>query len=288
MPPLHPYCYCSTAPVEPDEAILSKESIDDDFEKQWQKALNGDKEARAHFEKLYENTKTPDWKQFKLEDAKETKTDFMGRPERFAVGGGFDDIKAYQYKDNSRYWIQSYNTNTQKVVEFLDKNLERYEKQFGKLDDIVIATEKKFPGGIAAYQQKNNLMFLCDSLGDDEAVAKFLADGRFPAKNQDDILTHEFAHKKHWDAVKQFYNVQPSRYNSLEDAKNEFDTPIRKFIATQITSDPLYVKKTVSGNAQNAYDDGSINEFIADAVVLMKNQMLMEDAIKLLKEVLGL
>ena len=69
MPPLHPYCYCSTAPVEPDEAILSKESIDDDFEKQWQKALNGDKEARAHFERLYENTKTPDWKQFKLDDA---------------------------------------------------------------------------------------------------------------------------------------------------------------------------------------------------------------------------
>lgn len=69
MPPLHPYCYCSTAPVEPEENILSKESIDADFEKQWQAALNGDAGARAHFEKLYQNTSTPDWKQFKLADA---------------------------------------------------------------------------------------------------------------------------------------------------------------------------------------------------------------------------
>ena len=69
MPPLHPYCYCSTAPVEPEENILSKDAIDAEFEKQWQKALDGDSDARAHFEKLYQNTSTPDWKQFKLEDA---------------------------------------------------------------------------------------------------------------------------------------------------------------------------------------------------------------------------
>lgn len=69
MPPLHPYCYCSTAPVEPEENILSKDAIDADFEKQWQAALNGDADARAHFERLYQNTATPDWKQFKLEDA---------------------------------------------------------------------------------------------------------------------------------------------------------------------------------------------------------------------------
>lgn len=69
MPPLHPYCYCSTAPVEPEENILSKDAIDAEFEKQWQKALDGDSDARSHFEKLYQNTSTPDWKQFKLEDA---------------------------------------------------------------------------------------------------------------------------------------------------------------------------------------------------------------------------
>ena len=69
IPPLHPYCYCSTAPVEPEENILSKDAIDADFEKQWQAALNGDAGARAHFEKLYQNTSTPDWKQFKLADA---------------------------------------------------------------------------------------------------------------------------------------------------------------------------------------------------------------------------
>lgn len=71
MPPLHPYCYCSTAPVEPEENILSKDAIDADFEKLWQAALDGDADARSHFEKLYQNTSTPDWKQFKLDDAAE-------------------------------------------------------------------------------------------------------------------------------------------------------------------------------------------------------------------------
>lgn len=70
MPPLHPHCYCSTAPVERDEDILSKDAIDANFEKEWQKALDGDPEARAHFENLYQKTLKPDWKQLKLDDGK--------------------------------------------------------------------------------------------------------------------------------------------------------------------------------------------------------------------------
>ena len=71
MPPLHPYCYCATAPVEPDENIPTKAQIDAEFEAKWQKALDGDKNSRKYFEDLYGSTQTANWKQFKLEDAAE-------------------------------------------------------------------------------------------------------------------------------------------------------------------------------------------------------------------------
>ena len=62
MPPLHPHCYCSTAPVEREEDILSKDQIDAEFERNWASAQGGDSDQRAYFEKLYQGQAKVKWK----------------------------------------------------------------------------------------------------------------------------------------------------------------------------------------------------------------------------------
>lgn len=62
LPPLHPHCYCSTAPVERDQDILSKEQIDAEFEKNWENAQSGDKSLQTYFENLYQGQSKLGWK----------------------------------------------------------------------------------------------------------------------------------------------------------------------------------------------------------------------------------
>lgn len=176
LPPLHPHCYCSTAPVERDEDILSKDAIDANFEKEWQKALDGDPEARAHFENLYQKTLKPDWKQLKLDDGKAVNKHTKDEPlvsRKSPKGKSVEYIRA-KTKEEATEISKKYADRVDlknlsvdminQINETLEKNFSDKIPKLGSVEVVSGKTKfgkKVFPGGgLAAYDPYYNRMFV--------------------------------------------------------------------------------------------------------------------------------
>ena len=98
-----------------------------------------------------------------------------------------------------------------------------------------------------------------------------------------DIITHELAHKMHWDNAKRLYNKKKKIYNNIEEAKNDLDSELIKYINNQKSFDYNYLLK-ISENAHINFSlFNNINELVAEVTVLNDK---IEDK-ELLKKVKG-
>ena len=92
-----------------------------------------------------------------------------------------------------------------------------------------------------------------------------LSGGYFVAENAEDILRHEMHHKDHWDRIEE---MALTTGRSRDMVKQEMEAELREYINRQLGSDRQYIRKTVSGNASDAYLNAStLNELIADALL---------------------
>ena len=179
--------------------------------------------------------------------------------------GGYSNISSETYSKDARA-----------MAEYLNEKVNNGD--YGKVDRIVIAKNENLRG-ISSYRQFDNTLFISEELITKEGFDKIVDKSYFPARNLDDVITHELdGHKRHWDMVKKFYNANLDRYLSLEDAKQDYERSLREFVVKQQVSDSLYISKAISNNAYERFKEkGLLNELIADGAVLHKQGNIKED-----------
>ncbi|MCI5942062.1 MAG: hypothetical protein MRZ40_05770 [Ligilactobacillus animalis] len=194
--------------------------------------------------------------------------DFMAEKKLFHAGKYNNQELRFKAKkvSGSKYdiWSQGdtkkYRDTIQTVMRILDGKDERIPR-------IVVVTSKKLPG-IAAYDHTQDVLFISNKLGSPKEMDREFSTGYFAAKNVDDVLTHELAHKNHWDAAKRLYKSKPKRYNTVEGAKRFLDESLEQYVKNVQAQDRQYLNKIVSQNADRKFGEGSINEIVADVAVL--------------------
>ncbi|GAA3637741.1 hypothetical protein GCM10022297_15190 [Lactobacillus hamsteri] len=143
------------------------------------------------------------------------------------------------------------------------------------LPPIVVVSNKKLgQGGISSYDHIQDVIYFNNYYHSQKQINQIIYKGNFAAQNLSDIILHELAHKMHWDAVKRFYKANKSKYNNINEAKNQFDEKIRNYISNQ---NPLYLISTVTAYANESFQNAkvndplnTINEVIAEVITLKK------------------
>ncbi len=249
--PMHPFCKCSSA------AYYDSEKLDKEIA-EYRKARGLDKEEV------------------------ENDVDLMSKSKEFKIKNAInDDIKFSAKKVyGTKYdiWTQD---NTKKIRDTLRLVQEELPK-FSNVPRVVILKNQKLKG-IAGYNRVDDTLYISDSLNLEASIKEILADGYFASKNLNDIITHELAHKMHWDSAKRLYNKKKKRYNNVEEAKNDLDSELIKYINNQKSFDYNYLLK-ISENAHINFSlFNNINELVAEVAVLNDK---IEDK-ELLKKVKG-
>ncbi|MCR1881307.1 hypothetical protein NSA12_08945, partial [Ligilactobacillus murinus] len=96
----------------------------------------------------------------------------------------------------------------------------------------------------------------------------WLTTGYFAAKTVEDVLTHELAHKSHWDSAKALYKSKPKMYNTVEGAKKVLDESLENYVKNVQAQEMQYLDKYISRNAERNFEEGSVNEIVAEVAVL--------------------
>lgn len=193
------------------------------------------------------------------------------------------NIKLHELKEYKNICTQRYSDDARKMAEYLDKHINKTTK-YGELSEIVIAKNESLHG-IAAYDREKNILFISEELIDPDKFSTIVTD-RFSAINLDDVLTHELlGHKAHWVSVQKYAE---DKNISVDRAKTELESNLRKYVLTQYQNDPRYVKKIISENAKKGFDSKKdLNELIADAKVLISRNELNDLRLaELIEEVL--
>ena len=138
--------------------------------------------------------------------------------------------------------------------------------KFSNVPRVVILKNQKLKG-IAGYNRVDDTLYISDSLNSEESIKEILADGYFASKDLNDIITHELAHKMHWDNAKRLYNKKKKLYNSLEEAKKHLDEDLIKYVKEQTSLDRAYLAE-ISENARIAFGNKNVNELVAEVAVL--------------------
>ena len=212
--------------------------------------------------------------------------DFMGaahketiRQESFKNGKKVIEewsFKTYQFDGYPNIWTQTYSEDAKAMAEYISSKVNSGE--YGDIDRIIIAKNKALRG-ISSYDYVTNSLFISEELIADEKFGRIVSETYFPARNLDDVITHELdGHKRHWDNVKEFYENNRSKYSNLADAKQDYERSLRSYIVTQQGSDYYYISKFVSENAFDSFTDkSSLNELLADCTVLYRNNNITEE-----------
>lgn len=185
------------------------------------------------------------------------------------------EVKVYKLDGYSNIYSQTYSSDAQSMAEYLDKNINN--GKYGDVDEIYILKSKDLKG-VSAYNYRKNALYVSEELATEEGFKKIVDISYFPARNLDDVITHELGgHKRHWDIVKQFYADNIDKYSSLEDAKQDYERPLRDYIINQMSSNHFYISKYVSRNAYDGFDKkSSLNELLADSMVIYKNDSVTD------------
>lgn len=215
-------------------------------------------------------------------------SDQMGKPytETISAKGGNTQFRVYQSDRYPYISCQTYSKNSREMCSIIDSTISRREHKI-PIDKVVIAKYASL-GGISAFDHKNNKLYIAEELCDPETFKRLVDYGYFPARSVEDVLEHELeGHQRHWDAVQRYYETHSGRYSSLEEAKNDLEESLRKYVKTMLLSDPDYISKTVSENAYIGYNKTGLNELIADVRVLLRQGKITDDRLfELVNEVL--
>ena len=194
------------------------------------------------------------------------KLDFMGAPKDFSDSNGIVSIKAYQVKGHNTIFTQTNTQDAQRTIQLISDTSAEI-KQLQTVPEIVVA--KDIPG-IAAYDHVDNRLYVNERISNADFIKEQLSDGYFVAENAKDILKHEMHHKDHWDYISAKV-LTTGKSNDI--VKQEIEADLREYVQNQITSDPKYVRNTVSGNAAlNLQRYNSLNELIADVLLQADKQ----------------
>ena len=252
-PPMHPFCRSTTI------AVI-------DVDKMYNNALTN---YRINTNDSVANIKTG-----------KDSTDFMGQTVR--VKPVDREFKVHQYLD-SKIYIANNSEATQNIVKYVEDNLKALEEEYGAVDKVVILKQSQLIG-VGGYDRRKNIIYLSSELGDDKKIKELLKGDYFAANNLEEAIIHEFAHKKHRQAIKDLYENSKKGYNSIREAEEDFNRPIREFIKRQLEYDPMYMNR-ISRNAKKAYDLGNVFEYISELFVNKHNGNIQSAENVLLKDV---
>lgn len=290
FPPLHPFCRSTTIPVLDTENLseLSRRARDPKTGKnivvsadisynEWYNQYIKPKEIVVNAnEKVYNKNNSH------REALDMTKIDLMAKSKEFKTKNAVNEGIRFSAKKvvgtDYNIWLQD---NTKKIRDTFNL-VENELKGFDNIPRIVILKEQKLKG-IAGYNRIDDTLYISDVLHSEKNINEVLSNGYFASKNLKDILTHELAHKRHWDSAKRLYNKKKKRYNNVEEAKNDLDSELIKYINNQKSFDYNYLLK-ISENAHINFSlFNNINELVAEVAVLNDK---IEDK-ELLKKVKG-
>ena len=190
--------------------------------------------------------------------------DLMAKQRSFAVG---NDIRVKTKKLNGTdfdFWVQD---NTKKIRDTVF-NVQSSLKELNDFPTptVVFLKKSRLPG-FAGYDYKQDILFVSDALHSEIEFAKVLSDNYFAAQDITDTMVHELTHKKHWDSAKAFYKANKKRYNSVEQAMSELNSPLVSYVKEQLKHDYNYLY-SISDNAAIAFYNDNINELVAEVGVL--------------------
>lgn len=243
-PPFHPNCRCTTVPHFRKDVHRYERDNDTDY-----KALNNKHVAKGR-EKMYNQGMSS--------------IDLMAKQRSFVVG---DDIRLNAKKLSGTefdFWVQD---NTKKIRDTVF-NVQSSLKELNDFPTptVVFLKKSRLPG-FAGYDYKQDILFVSDALHSEIEFAKVLSDNYFAAQNIKDTMVHELTHKKHWDSAKAFYKANKKRYNSIEQAMSELNSPLVSYVKEQLKHDYNYLY-SISDNAAIAFYNDNINELVAEVGVL--------------------
>ena len=259
VPPFHPRCRCTTAPVVPE-----------DF-------ADGLRIARGEDGEQYyvpEGTKWKEWSETNKRESSSSDVDFMGKAKKFSDRAGKLSIKAYQVDGHEGLFTQTNTRDAQSTV----KLILAQSKELPQLQNVSAVVVAKDIPGIAAYDHVDNRLYVNERLSNAEYIKEQLSGGYFVAETAEDVLKHEMHHKDHWDCI----NAKALTSGKSSDiVKQEIETDLREYVQNQLSSDPAYIRKMVSRNAANGFQRyASLNELIADAL-LQKDKGTEQDSVLL-------
>ena len=257
-PPMHPWCRSTTVAYDEDA----------DYSKLKRRARNpetGKTElvpADMTYKEWYSKYVAEDGEKMYNQDM--FIMDLMAKQRSFAVG---NDIRVKTKKLNGTnfdFWVQD---NTKKIRD----TVFNVQSSFKELNDfptptVVFLKKSRLPG-FAGYDYKQDILFVSDALHSEIEFAKVLSDNYFAAQNIKDTMVHELTHKKHWDSAKAFYKANKKRYNSIEQAMSELNSPLVSYVKEQLKHDYNYLY-SISDNAAIAFYNDNINELVAEVGVL--------------------
>mgnify|MGYP000907949745 FL=1 len=208
--------------------------------------------------------------------------DLMARQRSFTVG---NDIRVKTKKLNGTdfdFWVQD---NTKKIRDTVF-NVQSSLKELNDFPTptVVFLKKSRLPG-FAGYDYKQDILFVSDALHSEIEFAKVLSDNYFAAQNIKDTIVHELTHKKHWDSAKAFYKANKKRYNSVEQAMSELNSPLVSYVKEQLKHDYNYLY-SISDNAAIAFYNDNINELVAEVGVL-EDKVTDPNLLNKVKEVLS-
>lgn len=190
--------------------------------------------------------------------------DLMAKQRSFTVG---NDIRVKTKKLNGMdfdFWVQD---NTKKIRDTVFNVQSSLKELNDFLTPTVVFLKKSRLPGFAGYDYKQDILFVSDALHSEKEFAKVLSDNYFAAQNIKDTMVHELTHKKHWDSAKAFYKANKKRYNNVEQAMSELNSPLVSYVKEQLKHDYNYLYN-ISDNAAIAFYNDNINELVAEVGVL--------------------
>ncbi|MFX3999893.1 minor capsid protein [Streptococcus suis] len=264
-PPLHPWCRSDTIASDDPEWLAKATRSARDPETGQTIQVPGDMTYKDWYAQYVDKTTdlVEDGSQ-KLYNQDMFTIDLMAKQRSFTVGG---DIRVKTKKltgTDFDFWAQD---NTKKIRD----TVFNVQSSLSELKDypiptIVFLKKSRLPG-FAGYDYKQDILFVSDTLHSEKEFAKILSDNYFAAQNIKDTMVHELTHKKHWDSAKAFYKAHKKRYNSVEQAMSELNSPLVLYVKEQLKHDYNYLYN-ISDNAAIAFYNNNINELVAEVGVL--------------------
>ncbi|HEM4031005.1 TPA: hypothetical protein U1V77_001990 [Streptococcus suis] len=190
--------------------------------------------------------------------------DLMAKQRSFTVGS---DIRVKTKKLTGvdfDFWAQDNTKKIRDTVFNVQSNLQELKDY--TIPTVVFLKKSRLPG-FAGYDYKQDILFVSDTLHSEKEFAKVLSDNYFAVQNIKDTMIHELTHKKHWDSAKAFYKAHKKRYNSVEQAMSELNSPLVSYVKEQLKHDFNYLVN-ISPNADEAFILGNVNELVAEVSVL--------------------